>query len=260
MVVMPSMINSRFHNTEKPGRCPWGSWNRGQGTAAELCALRARGAALPLITTSSFPGHSAHGTGSANEPGAAKAVRQLACQVPLCVAVPHCTHITPEGAQPHPGCNPAAAEHLRDPLSLRDGECLQAMLTEATEGGEHGCFLSFHRALQTRRRTFVKTARKYLGFRLVSCLLFSMLVFCRGQGGGQGESRPCDEHSESRSRGTLGNPVSLVSSLCWTHHFREQRVPAPISARKCHPSGFQFWHIQCVTPLADEARMHREGR
>lgn len=207
--------------------------------------MRARGAALPLITMSSFPGHSAHGTGSANKPGAAKAVRQLACQVLLCVAVPHCTHITPEGAQPHPGCNPAASEHLRDPLSLRDRECLQAMLAEATEGGERGCFLSFHRASQTRRRTFVKTARKYLGFRLVSCLLFSMLVFCRGQGGGKGEGRPCDEHPESGSRGILGNPVSLVSSLCWMHHFREQRVPAPISAKKRHPLGFQLAYPVC---------------
>lgn len=118
----------------------------------------------------------------------------------------------------------------------------EARLTEVAEGGEHGCFLSFQWALQTRRRTFVKTARKYSGFHLVSCLLFSMLVFCRGWGGGRGESRPCDEHPESRSRG----PVSLVSNLCWMHRFREQRVLAPISARKCHPLGFQFWHVRSL--------------
>lgn len=92
----------------------------------------------------------------------------------------------------------------------------EARLTEATEGGERGCFLSFQWALQTRRRTFVKTARKYSGFHLVSCLLFSMLVFCRGRGAGQGESRPCDEHPESRSRGQIfAGCTASENKGCW---------------------------------------------
>ena len=116
------MINSRLDSAEMVGCCQWGPGAEA-GAAAELSALRVhRRQLLPSLTAPSFPGHPAHGIGSANQPGAAKAVGQLASQALLCTAVPHCTHITPRAAQPQLGCNPAAIEHLRDPLSLGDGE------------------------------------------------------------------------------------------------------------------------------------------
>ena len=118
----------------------------------------------------------------------------------------------------------------------------EARLTEVTEGGEHGCFLSFQWALQTRRRTFVKTARKYSGFHLVSCLLFSMLVFCRGWGGGRGESRPCDEHPESRSQGSciLGVKSLLDAPL--------QRTKGAGSHLCQEVSSFRFSVLACPEP------------
>ena len=158
------------------------------------------------------------------------------------MAVPHGTHIAPEGAQPHPGCNPAAAEHRRDTLSLRDRECLRpgSLRPQRVVNVGASCRSNGHYRHEEGRLS--RQRGSSWGFIWFPAFCFQCLSFAGGEEGGKGRADPVT----SILRAGVGGPVSLVSNLCWMHRFREQRVLAPISARKCHPLGFQFWHIRSL--------------
>lgn len=106
------------------------------------------------------------------------------------MAVPHCTHIAPEGAQPHPGCNPAAAEHLRDPLSLRDGECLRpgSLRPQRVVNVGASCRSNGHYRHEEGRLS--RQRGRFRGFIWFPAFCFRCLSFAGGGEGVKGRADP----------------------------------------------------------------------